>query len=71
MSRIAARATFSRSTSGPRTSPATTQRSAVTSVSIATRAPLAFRRNASTISSEIRSATLSGCPSDTDSLVKR
>src|SRR5258708_4484796 len=60
---------FSTTDFGPRTSPATTIRCVVTSVSHATRAYGSAPRNMSTTVSEIRSATLSGCPSDTDSLV--
>src|SRR5688572_6197001 len=53
-----------------RTSPASTMRLVVTSVSQATRASASAARNASTTVSEIRSATLSGWPSETLSLVK-
>ena len=57
--------------SGPRTSPASTMRLVVHSVSQATRAWSSRVRKASTTASEMRSQTLSGCPSETDSLVKR
>ena len=53
-----------------RTSPARTIRLVVTSVSHATRASGSAARKASTTVSEMRSATLSGWPSDTLSLVK-
>ena len=53
-----------------RTSPASTMRLVVTSVSQATRASGSTLRNASTTVSEILSATLSGWPSDTLSDVK-
>jgi hypothetical protein len=63
---------------GPRVSPAITTWLVVASVSQATRScqgsTPAFgpsRKNRSTTSSEIRSQTLSGCPSDTDSLVNK
>src|SRR5208282_3947393 len=56
---------------GPRTSPASTMRFVVTSVSHATREKGSAERYVSTTASEMRSQTLSGCPSDTDSLVKR
>src|SRR5215204_2292728 len=74
MSRTAWRATStSRSLvieAGPRTSPAMTIRLVVASVSTPQRACGSAARKVSTIASEIRSQTLSGCPSDTDSLVK-
>src|SRR3989344_6219829 len=54
-----------------RTSPARTIRWVVTRVSHATRASGSFDRKASTTVSEIRSATLSGWPSETLSEVKR
>src|SRR5690606_13253516 len=57
--------------SGPRTSPARTIRLVVVSVSQATRANGSCDKYRSTMLSEIRSQTLSGCPSETDSLVKR
>src|SRR5690606_17155862 len=64
--------------SGTRTSPAMITRLVVASVSQAMRtlagsmpAFLASRNTRSTISSLMRSQTLSGCPSDTDSDVKR
>jgi len=57
--------------SGPRTSPAITTLLVVASVSQATRASGSAPRYASTMVSEIRSHTLSGWPSETDSLVKR
>ena len=63
---------------GPRVSPAITTWLVVASVSQATRSCQgsmpAFgpsRKNRSTTSSEMRSQTLSGCPSETDSLVNR
>src|SRR5689334_13668628 len=56
---------------GPRTSPAMTTRLVVQSVSTATRDSGSAARNASTTESEMRSQTLSGCPSDTLSLVNR
>src|SRR3954452_25629001 len=63
---------------GPRVSPAMTTRLVVQSVSQATRTLRAsqpwrgaWSKKASTTSSEIRSQTLSGWPSETDSLVKR
>src|SRR6185437_11160562 len=81
MSRMAARATSSIAPSmplGPRVSPAITTRLVVHSVSQATPISLGakpcfapWRKNRSTTSSEMRSQTLSGCPSDTLSLVKR
>src|SRR5690348_622384 len=52
-------------------SPATQARPVVTSVSQATRAVGSSSRMASRTASEIASATLSGCPSVTDSEVKR
>src|ERR671918_1447773 len=52
-------------------SPATTTRPVVTSVSQATRPFGSSARIASSTASEIWSATLSGCPSDTDSEVNR
>src|SRR5690348_14821515 len=56
---------------GPRTSPARTTRLVVASVSQATRAVGSAPRKISTTVSEIWSHTLSGWPSETDSLVKR
>ena len=63
---------------GPRVSPAITTRLVVARVSQATRtceasSPLAAasRKKQSTTSSEMRSQTLSGCPSETDSLVNK
>src|SRR5262245_61768696 len=53
------------------TSPATTVRPVVTRVSIAARDPGSPLRTSSRIASEIWSAILSGCPSVTDSDVKR
>src|SRR3954469_13368826 len=53
------------------TSPASTTRLSLTSVSAATREVLSCFRIASSTASEIWSATLSGWPSDTDSEVKR
>src|SRR4051812_41627853 len=67
----------SRTTSGKWTyalvviSPAMTARPVVTRVSHATRAAGSFSRRASSTASEMASATLSGCPSVTDSDVKR
>jgi hypothetical protein len=55
----------------PRTSPAMTTRLVVASVSQATRASGIAPRWASTTASEMRSQSLSGWPSDTDSEVKR
>src|SRR5436190_23744999 len=52
-------------------SPETTIRPVFTSVSHATREPGSSRRHASRTPSEIWSATLSGCPSVTDSEVNR
>ena len=52
-------------------SPATTARPVVTSVSQATRLILSCASMASSTASEIWSAILSGCPSVTDSEVKR
>jgi hypothetical protein len=52
-------------------SPATTASPVVTSVSQATRAAGSLVRIASSTASEIWSAILSGCPSVTDSDVKR
>src|SRR5439155_11140229 len=52
-------------------SPATTTRPVVISVSQATRPPRSSVRTASRTVSEVWSATLSGCPSVTDSDVKR
>src|SRR3712207_6520350 len=52
-------------------SPATTARPVVTSVSQATRPAGSSARTASRTASETWSATLSGCPSVTDSDVKR
>src|SRR6266849_2582870 len=54
---------------GPRTSPASTTRLVVTSVSTPQRAWGSTARKVSTIASEMRSQILSGWPSDTDSLV--
>ena len=75
MSRIASRVRASMSSvamaSGPRTSPAMTTRFVVQSVSQATRAPASAPRYMSTTVSDIRSQTLSGWPSETDSLVNR
>src|SRR3954454_10028419 len=63
---------------GPRVSPAMTTRLVVQSVSQATRTLRAsqpwrgaWSKNRSTTSSEMRSQTLSGWPSETDSLVKK
>jgi len=57
---------------GPgRHSPAITTRLVVASVSQATRASGYSAKNKSTTSSEMRSQTLSGWPSETDSLVNR
>src|SRR6516165_5021172 len=53
----------------PRTSPASTTRLVVTSVSTPQRACGSAARKVSTIASEMRSQILSGWPSDTDSLV--
>ncbi len=58
-------------TAGPRTSPAITIRLVVVSVSTATRDIESPARNSSTMASEMRSHTLSGWPSETDSLVNR
>src|SRR5579862_4079085 len=74
MSRTACRAT-SISVSlvieeGPRTSPASTMWLVVARVSTPQRACGSAARKVSTIASEMRSQTLSGWPSDTDSLVK-
>ena len=55
----------------PRSSPASTTRLVVVSVSHAIRASGSLFRNRSTMVSEIWSATLSGWPSDTDSEVNR
>src|SRR6266850_1420712 len=52
-------------------SPASTTRLFLTSVSAATRERGSWARIASSTASEIWSATLSGCPSDTDSEVNR
>ena len=82
MSLIASRTTLSICSlvtdAGPRVSPAITTLLVVASVSQAARIAQgsmpAFgpsRKNRSTISSEIRSQTLSGWPSETDSLVNR
>src|SRR5579864_1727234 len=74
MSRIAWRATSIMTSgviaAGPRTSPASTMRLVVAKVSTPQRACGSAARKVSTIASETRSHTLSGCPSDTDSLVK-
>src|ERR1700746_571697 len=56
---------------GPRTSPAITTRFVVARVSQATRAWGSAARKVSTTESEMRSQTLSGWPSATDSMVKR
>src|SRR3954452_10595289 len=75
MSRIASRAWCASSSGvivdGPRVSPARTTRLVVTSVSQATREYGSAARKASSTVSLIRSATLSGWPSETDSEVKR
>src|SRR6185295_14013118 len=52
-------------------SPASTTRLSFTSVSAATRERGSWARIASSTASEIWSATLSGCPSDTDSEVNK
>src|SRR6266566_1574382 len=52
-------------------SPASTTILSLTRVSAATREVLSWARIASSTASEIWSATLSGCPSDTDSDVNR
>jgi hypothetical protein len=52
------------------TSPPITTRLVVAKVSQATRASGSSARKASRTASEIRSQTLSGCPSETDSEVK-
>src|SRR5262245_51327590 len=75
ISRIAARAIFS-TVAGDRSafdviSPATTTRSVVTSVSQATRLIGSVARQWSRTASDTWSATLSGWPIDTDSLVNR
>src|SRR5690606_23232622 len=54
----------------PRISPASTTRLVVVRVSQATRASGSLDRNRSTMVSEMRSETLSGCPSETLSEVK-
>ena len=56
---------------GPRVSPAKMMRFVVVSVSTAQREFASCDRKVSTMASEIRSQTLSGWPSETDSLVKR
>ena len=61
----------SRTSPGPRTSPPTMTRSVVAKVSQATRDSGSSVRKASSTASEMRSQTLSGCPSDTDSEVKK
>src|SRR6185436_8858019 len=82
MSLIAARTTLSIwslvTDFGPRVSPAMTTLLVVASVSQAARIAQGSmpalgpsRKNKSTISSEIRSQTLSGWPSETDSLVNK
>src|SRR5215510_9255301 len=82
MSLIARRATWRTQSLvmvlGPRVSPAMTTWFVVAMVSQATRSCQGStpalgpsRKNRSTTSSEIRSQTLSGCPSETDSLVNR
>src|SRR5258706_3191390 len=69
---IVLRATASKSTRALVViSPASTTRLSFTSVSAATRERVSWARIASRTASEIWSATLSGCPSDTDSEVKR
>src|SRR6476661_8806685 len=71
------RAIVARTRSGTETyvvvviSPATHARPVVTNVSHATRALGSSARMASSTASEMASATLSGCPSVTDSEVKR
>src|SRR6266536_178905 len=72
MPRIVSRTTFDTSTYVfVVISPATTTRPVVTSVSQATRPSGSSRRTASRTASETWSAILSGCPSVTDSDVKR
>src|SRR5687768_8747177 len=72
MRRIVARTTEGRSTHVDVViSPAMTAKPVVTSVSQATRAVGSSPIMASSTASEIASATLSGCPSVTDSDVKR
>jgi hypothetical protein len=74
MSRTLARAmssTRSITACGPRTSPPITSRLVVAKHSQATRLSGASARKASSTASETRSQTLSGCPSETDSEVKK
>src|SRR4051794_9358429 len=72
MRRIVLRATASKLTRAfVVISPASTTRLFLTSVSAATRERGSWARIASSTASEIWSATLSGCPSDTDSDVNR
>ena len=72
MSRMVSRTMFGMSTQAVVViSPAITAMPVVTSVSQATRAAVSWVRMASSTASEIWSATLSGCPSETDSEVKR
>ncbi len=72
MSRMVSRTMFGMSTQAVVViSPAITAMPVVTSVSQATRAWVSWVRMASSTASEIWSATLSGCPSETDSEVKR
>src|SRR3954465_5606236 len=72
MRRIVLRATASKLTRALVViSPASTTRLFLTSVSAATRERGSWARIASSTASEIWSATLSGCPSDTDSEVNR
>src|SRR6266540_4067818 len=72
MSTIVSRTSFEMSTYvSVEISPATTTSPVVISVSQATRPSGSSRRTASRTESEIWSATLSGCPSVTDSEVKR
>ena len=72
MSQMTPRTSASRSTQARVvTSPATTATPVFTSVSQATRASGSRARIASSTASEIWSATLSGCPSETDSEVNR
>ena len=72
MSRMVSRTMFGMSTQAVVViSPAITAMPVVTNVSQATRAAVSWVRMASSTASEIWSATLSGCPSETDSEVKR
>src|SRR3990172_2161674 len=72
MRRMVLRATSSKLTSAPVViSPASTTKLSLTRVSAATLERLSCARMASSIASEIWSATLSGWPSETDSEVKR